>query len=298
VPLHYLSEAARQSGTKVIQVGEGSDELFSGYRGYAFFVDFHRRFWRPYRKLPGLLRRAAWQVTAPALSLDKADVLERASRGGELYWGGAVAFYDSHKRRLMGNDDAGASTVARLYRDVDQALPWATQLDRMIGIELRQRLPELLLMRVDKVTMGSSIEARVPYLDHRLVEFALAMPADVKYRQGVTKWALKRVADRVGLDPKLIERPKQGFCGSATNMLTPRLLDRAEASILDSPLVRERFDLRFVRQLVREQREGRRDHTFRLWNLWNLAEWYQAWFGSRAHHPELSDAAVAAARVA
>jgi asparagine synthase (glutamine-hydrolysing) len=275
-------EAARQSGTKVIQVGEGSDELFSGYRGYAFFVDFHRRVWRPYRKLPSLLRRAAWQVAAPAMSLEKADILERASRDGELYWGGAIAFFDSHKRRLMGDDAAGAATVARLYRDVDQSLPWATQLDRMIGIELRQRLPELLLMRVDKVTMGSSIEARVPYLDHKLVEFALAMPADVKYRQGVTKWALKRVADRVGLDPKLIERPKQGFCGSATNMLTPRLLDRAEVAILESPLVRERFELPYVQQLIREQRSGRHDHTFRLWNLWNLAEWYQAWFAGWA----------------
>ena len=108
----------------------------------------------------------------------------------------------------------------------------------MIGIELRQRLPELLLMRVDKVTMGSSLEARVPYLDHKLVEFALAIPAEVKYRDGVTKWVLKRVAERVGLDRELVYRSKRGFCGSASNMLSPRLLARAEQDILDSPLAR------------------------------------------------------------
>ena len=283
VPLHYLSEQARASGTKVVQVGEGADELFSGYRGYAFFADFHRRVWRPYRLLPGPLRRAASLLAAPHLTLDRADILERASRDGELYWGGAIAFFDTHKRRLMGDDGVGADTVARLYRDVDQALPWASQLDRMIGIELRQRLPELLLMRVDKVTMGSSIEARVPYLDHKLVEFALAMPPDVKYRDGVTKWALKRVADRVGLDRALVERPKQGFCGSATNMLSPRLLRHAEDNILSSPLVRERFDAAYVRMLLREHRDGHYGHNFRLWTLWNLAAWHDQWFGPGTH---------------
>ncbi len=280
VPLHYISEEARRSGTKVVQVGEGSDELFSGYRGYAFFADFHRRVWQPYQRLPRLLRRTAWQILAPSLSSDRADVLERASRGGELYWGGAIPFYDTQKRRLVGDDPAGRETVRRLYAEVDRALPGASQLERMIGIELRQRLPELLLMRVDKVAMGSSIEARVPYLDHKLVEYALAIPADVKYRHGVTKWVLKRVADRVGLDRALVERPKQGFCGSATNMLTPRLLARAEETVLDSRLARERFNLSYVRSLFAEQRIGREDHTFRLWNLWNLAEWYAAWFES------------------
>jgi asparagine synthase (glutamine-hydrolysing) len=148
----------------------------------------------------------------------------------------------------------------------------------MIGIELRQRLPELLLMRVDKVTMGSSLEARVPYLDHKLVEFALAIPADVKYRHGVTKWVLKRVAERVGLDHELVYRKKRGFCGSASNMLTPRLLERAEQDILDSPLARDRFELGFVRRMFAEQRSGRADHNFRLWNLWNLVAWHACWF--------------------
>jgi asparagine synthase (glutamine-hydrolysing) len=280
VPLHYLSELTRSSGTKVVQVGEGSDELFSGYRGYAFFADFHSRVWQPYQWVPSPLRKAANLLARPALSLDRADVLDRASRGGELYWGGAIPFYDAHKQALMGADSTGRDTVARLYADVDGALPNATQLERMIGIELRQRLPELLLMRVDKVTMASSIEARVPYLDHKLVEFALSIPADVKYRNGVTKWVLKQVADRVGLDRSLIERPKQGFCGSATNMLSPRLVRAAESAILESPLARDRFNLGFVRRMVDETLIGKVDHNYRLWALWNLVEWHRAWFES------------------
>jgi asparagine synthase (glutamine-hydrolysing) len=279
VPLHVISEAARASGTRVIQVGEGSDELFAGYSSYAFFVDFFERVWRPYRVLPGRLRRVVAAGASPFMRKERADVLDRAGRDGELYWGGAIAFYDAHKRALLLDDNGdGRQAVEALYANVDRALPHASQLDRMIGIELRQRLPELLLMRVDKVTMGSSIEARVPYLDHKLVEFALAIPADVKYRGGVTKWVLKRVAERVGVDRELIYRPKRGFCGSASNMLSARLLAHAESDILTSHLARERFNLPYIRRMLAEQRAGRADHQFRLWNLWNLVAWHAHWF--------------------
>jgi asparagine synthase (glutamine-hydrolysing) len=292
VPLHAISEAARRNGTKVIQVGEGSDELFAGYHSYAFFTDFHRRVWRPYQAVPGLLRHAAASVGDRVLTLDRSDVLTRAADGGELFWGGAIPFYDAHKRRLSrGVDDrAGRDAIRTMYAEIDRALPGASQLDRMIAIELRQRLPELLLMRVDKVTMGSSLEARVPYLDHKLVEFALAIPPEVKYRDGVTKWVLKRVAERVGLPRELVYRSKRGFCGSASNMLSPWLLDRAEADILDSRFARDRFDMQFIRHMFDEQRAGRADHNFRVWNLWNLVAWHACWFEgarSRPNQPSL-----------
>jgi asparagine synthase (glutamine-hydrolysing) len=291
VPLHALSEEAQRSGTKVIQVGEGSDELFSGYTSYAFFTDFHRRVWRPYLRLPSRLRRAAAVSVGPLLGVDRADVLERGADHGELFWGGAIPFFDRPKRQLLSgiDDAAGRRAVAALYDDVDRALPGASQLDRMIGIELRQRLPELLLMRVDKVTMGSSLEARVPYLDHKLVEFALAIPGDVKYRRGVTKWVLKQVAERVGLPRELVYRAKRGFCGSASNMLSPRLLERAEQEILDSAFARSRFDVGFIRGMFTDQRTGKADHNFRLWTLWNLVAWQACWFehAGRPRQPSL-----------
>lgn len=289
VPLHAVSEEARRTGTRVIQVGEGSDELFSGYTSYAFFTDFHRRVWQPYQYVPRPLRKAAAAVADRVLSLDRADVVSRAADTGELFWGGAVPFYDSYKRRLLTADfDCDARrAVAGLYADVDAAMPGASQLDRMIGIELRQRLPELLLMRVDKVTMGSSLEARVPYLDHKLVEFALAIPARVKYRNGVTKWVLKRVAERAGLERELVYRSKRGFCGSATNMLSPRVLRHAEEEILSSAFARSRFDLGFVSRMFQEQRSARADHNYRIWTLWNLVAWYARWFEHARSRPEL-----------
>ncbi|OLD61019.1 MAG: hypothetical protein AUI33_15010 [Ignavibacteria bacterium 13_1_40CM_2_61_4] len=125
----------------------------------------------------------------------------------------------------------------------------------------------------------------MPYLDHKLVEFALAMPGAVKYRHGITKWVLKQVAERVGLDRELIYRPKRGFCGSASNMLSPRLLQRAESDILDSSFARARFDLPFIRKMFAEQRDGRADHNFRLWNLWNLVAWHACWLETPQPEP-------------
>jgi asparagine synthase (glutamine-hydrolysing) len=122
----------------------------------------------------------------------------------------------------------------------------------------------------------------VPYLDHKLVELALAIPGEVKYRDGVTKWVLKQVALRAGLDPGLVSRRKRGFCGSASNMLSPWLLAQAEAAILESPLARERFDLGYVRRLFAEHRARRADHAFRIWTLWNLVEWQRCFLGPAA----------------
>ena len=81
---------------------------------------------------------------------------------------------------------------------------------RMTYLELGQRLPELLLMRLDKVTMANSVEGREPFLDHRLVELAIALPPHLKHRDGVGKWILRQ-AMRGILPDEIIDRPKQGF---------------------------------------------------------------------------------------
>ncbi len=107
----------------------------------------------------------------------------------------------------------------------------------MTFLELNHRLPELLLMRVDKMSMAQSIEARVPFLDHKVVELALSIPSSLKYRDGETKYVLKRAADGI-LPREIIYRQKAGFCGSSRNMLSPRLLEFSEQVIPDSSIIR------------------------------------------------------------
>jgi asparagine synthase (glutamine-hydrolysing) len=119
----------------------------------------------------------------------------------------------------------------------------------MINVELKNRLPELLLMRVDKMSMAHSIETRVPYLDEDLVEFALTIPSNLKIRNGVTKYILKKAAQGI-IPDEIIYRKKWGFCGSATNMLGDRL----------------------------RHRRHKRFNSFKIWNLLNLVLWHDCWF--------------------
>lgn len=282
VPLYFVSRLARENGTIVIQVGEGSDELFAGYTGYTFMADFYQRRYAPFAALPHWLKQPITAAAECVLPARWVEYVRRAADGQELFWGGATVFSDRAKRRWLRNGyvhqprSTHDSVVRRHYERFDAVRPGAPFLDRMIYLELKQRLPELLLMRVDKMTMATSVEARVPYLDHELVRFALAIPNSLKIRNGTTKYILKQAAR--GLIPDVvIDRPKTGFCGSASNMVTGVLLDYAERAITGSDWLRSVLDVEQVGPILAEHRVGRRDHGMAIWCLLNLALWHDIW---------------------
>ena len=281
VPLYYVSKLARDSGTIVVQVGEGADELFAGYNGYALMVDFQRRIYGPFSALPVWMKRTAAAVGSRLLSTRRAEVLRRASAGQELFWGGAIVFTEEAKRRLLTNGrgyerrDTYAEVVVPLYNRFDQQRPGMPFLDRIIYLEMKHRLPELLLMRVDKMSMAASVESRVPYLDHKLVEFALGISSTLKYRRGRTKHILKEAARGI-LPDDVINRRKKGFCGGADNMVRGPVVDHAEQVIKTSEWLSSLLDLDAVLAMVGEHRSGRRNHSMAIWSLLNLGLWHRA----------------------
>jgi asparagine synthase (glutamine-hydrolysing) len=244
---------------------------------------FYERAWKPFQRMPGLMRSTVAAAISPALSPTRRDFLNRAVHDRELFWSGAVAFWESEKRQMLRESSVGLgdldsfdvvqSHLARL----DQLSPGQDQLHRMTFLELNQRLPELLLMRVDKMSMARSIEARVPFLDHKLVEFALTIPSSLKYRDGETKYVLKRAAEGI-LPREVIYRQKAGFCGSSRNMLSPKLLAFSEEVLPESRILSEVLRDGAVTKLLQDQRDGRADNSFKIWNLLNLALWHQHWF--------------------
>jgi asparagine synthase (glutamine-hydrolysing) len=156
--------------------------------------------------------------------------------------------------------------------------PEADQLERMIYQELKLRLPELLLMRVDKMTMATSLEARVPFLDHKLVEFAMAIPRDLKFNRGQTKYILKRALKGV-IPERVLNRRKVGFGAPINEWMLDRLGSLLETSLFNSPLRRrDLFDYDFIRRLLAEHRARRMNFSFLLWSLLNLSLWYERWF--------------------
>jgi asparagine synthase (glutamine-hydrolysing) len=233
-----------------------------------------------------------------------ADIVERAARGREHFWTGAMAFWDTQKRRLLRSEflprasgDAelvqsgllpqaylvpdSYNIVRSFFEPFDQAFSGRDVLARMIYSEFKLRLPELLLMRVDKIGMSTTIEARVPFLDHDLVEFTMDIPMSMKVRNNIAKYLLKKAV--TGLIPdEIIHRKKMGFGAPMAQWLRGEFGRQVESDIMASGLLdRGWFDGAYIRALSRDHRAGRRDNSLYLWTLYNLTAWYDYWINGR-----------------
>jgi len=303
VPLYYVSKLAKETGTTVVQVGEGADELFCGYSDYTHYLKFYDRAWRHLIRLPESARRAAaatlraaygagFVALPPRWSKIVPDLLRRLASGEELFWSGAFVFDETHKQKLLSpamkrrlsaavSGKAGEpSSHSVVLEDLNRLLaarPDADQLERMIYQDLKLRLAELLLMRVDKITMATSVEARVPFLDHRLVEFAMAVPRSMKYRNGETKYILKRALRGI-VSENVLSRRKKGFGAPINDWMFGKLGGYVEDTLLNSSLNRrDIFDRAYLKELLGRHREGRVNYSFFLWSLFNLSLWYERW---------------------
>jgi asparagine synthase (glutamine-hydrolysing) len=297
VPLHFVSRLVRDSDVKVVHVGEGADEIFAGYPTYVTAHSMMQGPWRKLRGMPGPLRTLVGALgsgiagRSPRHEIYAEALARLASRDSSLWWGGAVAFYERGLRHVTTPalraqlNGFGPAEVVRAIGDDAVRHGARGDLDRLIYQDLRLRLPELLLMRVDKLTMANSIEARVPFLDHELVELAMAMPDDAKIADGLGKVVLKRAVSDL-LPPELIWRPKQGFGAPVAQWfrgeLGERLLGQLEGSAIHELgfLDRDR-----IRTLAAQHAGGRVDRSFQLWNLLNLSFWFDHWIAGRTTAP-------------
>jgi len=305
IPLYFVSKLVRDSGTVVVQVGEGSDEQFSGYSTYLSYLDMHRRFYRPFSRLPALAR---WPAAALARGLTGLtdtrdtylDLVDRAGRGREPFWSGAMVYSEARKARLVDRDRlpplavpaamagsgllpeaygrADSYEIVRSFFDrIDRAAPGTDVLNRMIYSEFKLRLPELLLMRVDKIGMSVSIEPRVPFLDYLLVEFTMNLPMNLKVEGGVAK-SLFKEAVRGVLPDDVIDRPKMGFGAPMVQWLRGPFGEAMRAELLST-----RFFDRFpasrqtVLDMLDRHRAGRADFALYVWTIYNAVAWFDYW---------------------
>lgn len=308
IPLYFLSELVKRSGTTVVQVGEGADENLLGY----WWVDHYRRkyesIYAPARRAGGVpWWRGLWsrgRAAASPLAGEDLEIEQRARAGQELFWGGAVCWWGGMRKGLTPNPELFRDTVdcpvpglmpaAFLQPDshgvVDHylgrlggQLADPEVLQKITYMELKLRLPEHLLMRVDKLTMAHSIEARVPFLDHDVVEFAMRLPLSYKQRDGVGKYLLKRAAEPY-LDHDMIYRKKQGFGAPMESWFRdPEFARRCEAAFERSRLCKEGLiDGNYFRGLLRQQTSGNGGYSFHLWTVLNAVLWHESWIEGRA----------------
>ena len=291
VPLYYVSKLARDTGTIVVQVGEGSDELFGGYDWFRTYLQIEDRFWRTVSRAPAVARRAAAALAQPLIAKTvkkrmAGELMRRLGAGESLFWGGAVVFDETMKSRVLSTEMRarynGLSTydVVRNYQEaIAAARPDADAAARMTYLELKLRLPELLLMRVDKITMATSVEARVPFLDHHLIEYAMNLPRELKVKGQTGKHILKRALESI-LPADVLYQPKRGFGAPVREWFRGAEGEKLMQQIMNSSL-RERkcFDYSFISGLADEHRREVRDWSANLWCLLNLSVWYDRWIG-------------------
>jgi asparagine synthase (glutamine-hydrolysing) len=216
MPVYFLSKLARDNGATVAQAGEGADELFWGYERWKQIMNLVR--WNEFpvprvaRKL-GLLGLSALGKSHSAAY----ELLWRSSEGLPLFWGGVHAFSQHEKLALLSprlrrrfRDQTSWEAIRPIHRRFMEKAWETTPVKWMTYLDLNLRLPELLLMRLDKMGMGVSLETRVPFLDHKFVELAMSIPEQVITRGKESKHILKKAVR--GLIPdEIIDRRKQGF---------------------------------------------------------------------------------------
>ena len=311
VPLYFVSKLAKDSGVTVVQVGEGSDEQFAGYDSYMKYLKLHDRMGSG--ALRGLMGAMSPLLGAMARALpgrrsmfeQAFEVSRRINLGHELFYGGSNAFWAIHVEKYLngssmapdpadvdtgveglsldGSDSADSGDIIdSLAAAFAKADTNGDPLAKMIHAEFRMRLPELLLMRVDKITMSTSIEARVPFLDHELVDLTMDIPRQYKVDGYKTKHLLKQTLRGV-IPDEIIDRKKMGFAAPAAEWLRGDFGREAESMILNSPLTKNgplRGDE--IAKAFEVHRSGAQNNALHLWVLLNLAAWHDHWIDSAA----------------
>lgn len=301
IPLQFLSAAVHEKGIKVGLVGEGADELFCGYPAWRGFVD-EQAHWRWLARAGAqapLLRKGISAIgrAAPFRRfglIGAIDVAADVVSGRGRFRSGAEAMRLMQVERILRSDALGGEPIrdpadGAIPNDLDERLSLSghgfpdsaaspeSRFATMRRRDLSFRLPELLLMRVDKITMGSSLEARVPFLDHFLVEYVARLPAELVLRGGGGKPLLKRALAGI-LPHEVLARPKIGLGAPMAKWMRGGLraeigeILRGEAEDRASP-----FDGARIRAMFERHVSGGRDYSSYLLPVINIALWRKRW---------------------
>jgi asparagine synthase (glutamine-hydrolysing) len=272
-PVYFVSKLARENGVIVCQVGEGSDELFCGYPSWQRYLKLNKYNNYPIPKIIKQLGLDTLNLIGKK-NLIYYEWLNRGINGQPIFWGGAEAFTESHKKIILSEsmlkkfENYSSWEVIKPIRNrfLNKAsepsfMNWMTYMD------FNFRLPELLLMRVDKMSSGVSLEGRVPFLDHKFVELAMSIPTKIKVNK-TTKYIFKKAVKNI-LPPEIINRQKQGFGVPIHEWLYEKL-----GSSIKTELMNFCNKTNYLRK-VEVTRLIENPHGHQLWFLYNLAMWWK-----------------------
>lgn len=277
LPTYFVSCLARKHVTVALS-GDAGDEIFAGYdryrvclqdRAYPWIPESMRRIYREHihrfvpRSVPG--RSLSYSIALPWQERYLED----------------ISFKPLHRQMGLFSDDfmsrdSGEDDPSRIFRDYLEHAPAKDDLSRLLYLDTKTYLPADILTKVDRMSMLTSLEARVPMVDHVFMEWATGLDWKWKMRGGEQKYILKKLAERVGVPRDVLYRPKQGFALPLVHWTRHELKEMIQTVLLEPrTLQRGYLNPRAVRQLLDEHFRQRRNHAGRIWRLLMFELWHR-----------------------
>jgi asparagine synthase (glutamine-hydrolysing) len=282
IPTYYVSRETRKHVTVALN-GDGGDESFAGYERYAAMLMAEQ-----YRRIPALVRKAF--VETPVSLLPSSELKRSRVRDAKRFLNAAqlprtnrylrwMSTFDPEAKRDIYTDDFRAaitdSTDGAILEQWFAKANGSGVLDAAMLTDQMTYLPNDLLVKVDIASMANSLEARSPFLDHKVIEFAASLPEHLKMRRFETKSLLKKVASRL-VPREVIYRRKMGFGVPVGKWFRDEMKDFVRDTLLsDRSLRRGIVKGDKIEKYVNEHTNGERDHSFQLWTLLMLELWFQ-----------------------
>lgn len=272
IPLLLLSKLARNYVT-VMLAGEGADEIFAGYPIYRYMNYIEK-----YQRISPYLRK---YVLSPVLgkvlgSKKEGKYRDWISLPLERRYLGTGNYFTESMRNKLYSGDFKISLDKNLYDPIDSCYRKVAKRDaigKMVYLDTKTWLPEELLIRADKMTMAASLELRVPFLDHVLVEFAASLPSEMKVTMIQSKYIFKKFAEKL-LPKEIVYRKKQGFPVPLKKWFREELKITAKDILLDSK-ARQRglFNTGYIEWILNQHTSSAEDFSKNIWNLLMLEVW-------------------------
>jgi asparagine synthase (glutamine-hydrolysing) len=264
IPLHLLARMARND-VKVLLSGEGSDELFAGYPKYAY-----DRFAPLVNMWPDMLIRFVSSLSPPRFRRIEVALRSFCEKDPADRW--AQWFSPFTKQEKMSLITCPNSWESPTRKYVENSLG-CNPLDAMLYTDCKLWLPDNLLDRGDRMTMAASVECRVPFLDHEMVEFAFSLPTSVKVKAFNRKWQVKQIALKY-LPDSIVNRHKVGFSVPLAQWFRGKLRNMCYDRICQSNgSLRDFLNRRDLQKILDDHCSRRKDNALKIWTLLGLSIW-------------------------
>ncbi|MGH7695438.1 MAG: asparagine synthase (glutamine-hydrolyzing) [Gemmatimonadaceae bacterium] len=270
LPTYLVSCLARRDVTVALS-GDGGDEGFGGYTRYIETLS-------GVPQLPSLFRGSVSALASalPLVAPGRNWLLNLARSPRGRYASTVASPVRSSEGGVMRDEIAARHpTVDQILDDVFNKTAARDFTTQLMVVDLLSYLPGDILTKVDRMSMAPSLEARVPLLDHGVIEFAVSLPSSLKMRDGVGKWLLRRAIQGTVPDT-VLSRPKQGFGVPLSRWFRRELSHRIDQLLSPSSTIYEFYDPARVRGIITEHRAHRRDHSGTIWRLMLLDLWLRA----------------------